>query len=359
MVRSRAFFLILVLLLPQFAFAEDYVTYVAVPGDTISQILFDHDIGPIYGRKGYLLITLGINPTIKFPGDELAPGQLVRLPVGALRKVASEGKPGVVSSLPPKVEPEKIAAAPASILNSPIVAPVPVPPPPVAAQAPSPTPAPAPNTFTPDSRFVVEGGFGFYDLEGIDKSNGSSGKLLSSSSPSLSLNWEQNWTPEYSSLFFLDMRSIQFQPDRSGIILDHANVFNSDFGIGGKKAITPNLKIGVRAGAEQAMSYRAESLSELNISQVGVVFLEPGIDYKFIEKKPFALSAHAAAQFIGSGGDLQNGYGYNAFLRLTQERPNKGNWYCEVGYNERRQNTSYLELAQKSVNLNCGYGWLP
>lgn len=60
------------------ALAEDF--YTVRPGETLSDILFAKEIGPIYGKYGNLQKMLALNPKLKNTnGDKLIPGMKIRL----------------------------------------------------------------------------------------------------------------------------------------------------------------------------------------------------------------------------------------------------------------------------------------
>lgn len=49
--------------------ANDY-TYIVKKDDTLTSILYEHNLKPIYGKKGTLAETLRLNPTLKLNGNE-------------------------------------------------------------------------------------------------------------------------------------------------------------------------------------------------------------------------------------------------------------------------------------------------
>lgn len=60
--------------------AAEYFYYIAKPGDTLSQILYVHNIKPIYGKKGTLKKVLALNKKlVKTDGNRIIPGMRIRL----------------------------------------------------------------------------------------------------------------------------------------------------------------------------------------------------------------------------------------------------------------------------------------
>lgn len=62
------------------AFPATYQEYVVSEGDTLSGILFNHQIGPLYGPRGKIQEVLKINK-IKKAGDKILSGQKILIPV--------------------------------------------------------------------------------------------------------------------------------------------------------------------------------------------------------------------------------------------------------------------------------------
>lgn len=68
-----------------FSASADEIIYVAKHGETISDILFQNGLGPIYGKKGLLNQVLLLNPKLKKKlGNKIYPGEKIRLPQNAL-----------------------------------------------------------------------------------------------------------------------------------------------------------------------------------------------------------------------------------------------------------------------------------
>ncbi|MEA9357444.1 hypothetical protein SHI21_14550 [Bacteriovorax sp. PP10] len=90
-------------------------TYIAKKGDTLSDVLYENDYKPIYGRGGALEQTLKINPDIKYEkGNKIFPGTKIVLSgniVPGNYVLRSSGKNTVTESVIEKNEPVVIPEA--------------------------------------------------------------------------------------------------------------------------------------------------------------------------------------------------------------------------------------------------------
>jgi hypothetical protein len=90
-------------------------TYIAKKGDTLSDVLYENDYKPIYGRGGALEQTLKINPDIKYEkGNKIFPGTRIVLSGNIVHGnyvLRSAGKNSVVESIVEKNEPVIIPEA--------------------------------------------------------------------------------------------------------------------------------------------------------------------------------------------------------------------------------------------------------
>jgi hypothetical protein len=77
-----------------FAYAQEEIAHVIQKGETVSDILFNRNISPIYGRKGFLKGTLKLNPyLVTRKGNKVYPGDVVLIKYRSLQFTLKEGLP--------------------------------------------------------------------------------------------------------------------------------------------------------------------------------------------------------------------------------------------------------------------------
>ncbi len=80
--------------------ANDVVEYRVKKGDTLSDILFKLNIGPIYGPKGFQEFSVKTNK-LKRRGDKIRVGDVLIFPVSPVDRVVSSEAPPAPSEAPP------------------------------------------------------------------------------------------------------------------------------------------------------------------------------------------------------------------------------------------------------------------
>lgn len=343
---------------------QAYISYRVGPGETLSSILYDKfHLSPVYGRAGYIVQTIRLNSGHPLKAaDQIRDGDVILIPADS-SEITAYGPPADSVRAPAA---DEIAVAASKI------EPVVQPPAPAPSLVPAPVPAPAPpapiapatlevrHGFEPHSQIDVSAGAHYRGLFGVETSNNTTAHLLSTLSPSLHLGWVQIWDPDFSSEIFIGFESIRFTPDVHGTALTNASVLNDEFGIRFARRLAERFSLGLSLGYVESLFYTGSNSSGLVLDQIPLLRVHPELEFDVYKLKPFTLSLLAGTSFYGGSTydnyDIANGFGFDGALRISQAFVNSL-FRCELGYGERRQNTSYLNLVEKDVFTSCGYQW--
>lgn len=306
-----------------------------------------------------------------------------------------------------KIEPERMIAQeptpmptpepPPAIIEVPIVEATPEPPPPVPRRAivvatPTPEPPPAaepepipqkaaqvvasrplrlPVLFAKHSVINIRSDASYFSVTGVDKTNGSQGRIASDLSPGIELAWAQKWAVDFSTDILVKAQGIRFKPDAGGRQITNSTLMNSSVGIGASIRPFDRLWLAADLSYAQAIFYRAleptsgtasrSNPGSLEINQVPLIVLRPGFRYTFFRKRPY-LAAVTGSYSYFNGSQFQNykidpGYGYQGGLSIGQDLHHK-TVDCEFLYRERQQNTTLLRFSEREAAVNCGLKWL-
>lgn len=305
--------------------------YRVKPGDTLSQILFSMNLGPLYGPKGFVAQIAKLNQKmVRDGGDGIRPGGLI-----IIRQMPSldQAPPAKGVDAPPTA---KSGTAPSFT-------------------APFPTATPEPILFSDISLSV---GADYLALDGQQISNGTYGRLLSELSPALNVDWRQGWSEQFGTHVFLSWQNIRIQPAPQGTSVQNTSPSRSAIGFGFSYRLTPNLSFKMDGGMAQQLFYHAVSTGVLMIDTVPLLRLHQELQFKIIKRGPFAVQASAGGSLFGAGAgsgyDIEAGSGFDLGLQIEQSFKTS-TFGCGPRYEERKQKTSILDLNERDLGLLCRF----
>jgi hypothetical protein len=338
------------------AFSQSpYISYQVQEGESLSTILYDKfKIQPVYGKKGYIHQVVWLNQgKILQKGDLISAGDTLLIPAITTETMQyGQTKPRedfAIGKSATQTKADLISRKTASESS------------PVVASIPNANANPNPEAeFTPFSKLAVSLGANYLGLYGVQTSNQSEGRILSGLSPSVEISWQQIWDKNTTSRVYLGAEQIQFLNDPSAAPITNASVLNSDFGLGLGEKLGSRVSASFDIETAQTLFYTGLTGGSIAINQVPILRLHPELELLLIKRKLFQVSLLGGGSYYGASSydtySIQSGYGYDAALQILQEFSHSI-FDCKLGYAERRQNTTYLNLIEKDIGLNCGLSW--
>lgn len=287
----KAFLFLIVLLSYENGFA-----YEVKKNDSLSVICKRERLGEIYGPSGCVGKVIRLNPAITNP-HFIRPGQSLVLPVEVTQTTRNlaqdiplsepEEAPGVVAT-------EVIPEQPTKLIE---VAP------PVAAE-PSPR-APGPEDAPLTSVLRVSAGTEYFAIRAEDRTNGSSARLISNSSPRLDLKYALEWSSDFSTeVFFSQVREDIQEDSKSGKTTSNRSGNRTSFGVGVTQRFTESLRGSFFLGRSMRSFVRSKnSATELTIDRVSSVELGPELSFSLLRRRNAELLARARVSWLGPSSD--------------------------------------------------------
>lgn len=338
-----------------------YVEYKVLQGETLSQILYDKmKLSPVYGKNGLINKVVNKNRrSVLKKGDLIREGDVLLIPQGINHSDELETQiigyhqlgptkqgPLMVVSDDPKIT-RHISSSDFNNSNN---------------------SNDSNEEFEKkivdvkkanedsDFRAQVQLGLRYIGIFGIEKTNGSEGRLLTDLVPSFELSWMQYWDPDFTSRFYFAGESVRFISEQSGVNIDHSNVFNSSMGLGLNYQLNSKWNLLTDISVGQNMFYMAIGSRELQINQVPLMSLHPQFKRALIKKGPYELSFFGGVSYYSASQfdtySINTGYGYNGGIMLSQQFKSV-KFSCKLGYMERQQDTTFLKFTEKSIGSNC------
>ncbi|KYG61435.1 hypothetical protein AZI86_17120 [Bdellovibrio bacteriovorus] len=343
---------------------QQKVFYKIKTGDTLGGVLYRFNIGPLWGPQRFVDKTASSNQIPK--RDTLRVNDTIVLPLhcqNELDKFITEEKNGDIYVVALKTEDVRQTAA-ETPAPAPLIAPV-------ATTTPTPTPTPPP-TLTPaplidasttDYSTVGVDIYGEYSaLIGVDKANGTTGKLLSKMDPGVKLSWSQQWDSEMRSELYFSMLNASYQSEKNGVALKNNEFVKTGFGASIFFNHSHRLEWGLGFSQDSEIFYRGSGVGNgLEFNTIPLLKLHPEFKYLLIERRHLSLSGQAGASWYSGGTydtyTVDNGLGADLSLSVKHQMDSGNDFHCQAYFEIRKQNTSLLELEEKSTGLKCGLGW--
>lgn len=322
------------------AHAEDTTIYVVKEGDQLAQILYEKNLGPIYGPKGLLAKIQKSNSHIP-DINRIYPGQKVFLPNEIYRSIA-------------QADPE---------LLKPVTVPVPEPVTPAPLLKLPPAPLLPEKEFNPYTEVLFALKADYIGLDGKEQTNGTQGKLLSRVNKQWEIEWIQHWDEDLQTSVFLGQKYLSFEPEKYGMPLYNSSpeLFNLGLSVG--TTLSKRWRWRLSADYSQHLFYRGYlgGGSGLELNVLPILSVHPEVFFTILEKKSLKLEALLGVTYYSSTSydnySVDAGYGYDLGLQLKQVLKSQNSIYCRISYENRDQNTSLIQLKEQSIGGECGYQW--
>lgn len=204
-------------------------------------------------------------------------------------------------------------------------------------------------------KFGRFGGYRFTTLSAEDKSSDASADLYSEYDVTIGGDWRTAWTEDFSSVVSFSLRSVEFaastNPNKT--IFDRSKTLLAA-SLGGVSRLSENLNL----------KYTADYSHQLYLHGVSTIFV--GVDSiaqpSFGLEAEYKLSSDAFSDFAVSasyaylpsadidGYKISNGAAYAGFASYRHHHEGH-TLEARIGYEERRQDTTLIEISDKSFSI--------
>jgi hypothetical protein len=243
---SKFFVLTFIIIIPSWAFGQDWKIHSVKKNECLITILQQFDVGPLFGKEGAIARTISLNPDLlKSKGSRLYPRQNILLPMKEL-----------ISQPQPIVEEVKMTSLESQERN--------------------------PGQEVSDeagATLNVSAGFDYFKIQGVEKSTKDQYIILSDASPTLALGFNVLWDQVTTISLNTKIQRYKLQP------LGNGN-FNSDSGnkvdlsFRAMRKFSQRWSLGAGIAFEQDLFFHTDSASRLNVDKVMVV--KPELYFRYV-----------------------------------------------------------------------------
>lgn len=251
-------------------------TYIAKKGDTISDVLYENDFRPIYGRGGALEQTLKINPNIKYEnGNKIFPGTKIIL-TGKI--VPGNYVLNTGNRMAEPIQPPEVILEPAA----PVIVPM----------AAAPAPREISNVFDQSFFWQLSPSVSWKNLTAKDSNiiQNSNSNVLSDMSYGATVMYGMRFNEDMDIFSKLFVEFVNFSSDNS-ISIVKKNVTTSNFGVG----FFYKKKLQVEAGMGEELFLTSPNATSIEIKKVSMP------QFKSTFKNEFYQFQEASLQYAVSG----------------------------------------------------------
>lgn len=315
-------------------------SYTVKDGDTLSEIIYAHFTERVYGKNGNLRKVISYNPTILNP-DIIYPGQIIQLDGADSQMVKESLRMLPALNLQNKEALEKLREE-KNLQNS---------------LSPS---SSEPNDQRRKSRmpsasisFLAD--FSSSKIEAQDITNATKASLLSKSSSSFRLAYNQRWNNSFQSDLFFSQRKVSFHnPSIGGDLLNPEPKLYS-FGAGLSFFSPAKNKFRFWLANESVPFLRGISPTEVSIDQHSVYSIGSSYSYRVLEIKDLGLDATfgAAISMPRNFGNFESRANTAIHVKISSSKNVSKNIDLEAGLraDRKNQNTTIVDQSQSDFGI--------
>lgn len=272
------------------------VDYHIKKGDTLSRVLHDRGLEPLYGKNGFIKLTAKLNK-IKKSGDFVRAGEIIKLPVND--KIESK-----IATIEIEVADEKNNESKEEIIKK----------------------SRTPSDEYPYSRFVYSPHLSFLRVDATNDVNfgGSSASALSEKGAGIDLSWHIFYDDRFSFFGLGSLNYFSFYKD-SNYSLNHTNITRLHFGVGGIFEYSPGLKLTSKVSLREVSFLDVITPTTVNLESLSVPEIEVGLEKTVFAKKQLTAiwDAHLLGLLPSSRGNYKSKLGYGAGSSFEVVHKNK------------------------------------
>lgn len=300
--------------------AQEWVVHSVQPQESLTIILTNYKLYPIYGSQGSLRLVLQKNAfLLARPQNEnlIFPGEQIILPIRPQRAIATI-PPEEAIRTEKKVE-EKSES----------------------------------KKFFPQSALKAEGSLRYFEIYGKDES-GSSGRLNSSFSPGVGLTLSTFPTDQLDVNFGFTYQALNFEGNESRQIKGGRQNIGKIFVELAHDFAGDAVKAELQAGRGDIILYRALDATTLEIDKVPNFYVQPGLRMNLWEKNNLSYSLFGAYRFLSAfdSGVYHASQGSGFLFSLSSQiafQSSKAS--VQFFHSEDRQNVSPINFKRSETGI--------
>jgi hypothetical protein len=328
-------------------------TYVIKDRDNLSKVAEKFVKGPVWGKNGSLKKILDLNLHIKNP-DFILPGE----------KIVIDDGWGAATDTPPNPEKSPIERNVAAESTSKVTIENTLVKPKAGDENETPVHDKKEDTTTKSLLFQsgttleLTSFYSFTNILATSTNTGAESQLASNLFTGVDIAGFQNWTETSRSFVHLKVSHISFEPPTdSTSTLSNSTKTMTTFGVGGSFDLKSKLNFKLFADVGKELFLRSTSTTNLTTDTVGISTLGASLSYDLFQKDSFTLGLSGRYEkklaAKTSSYEIMYGKAYGGNIYLKQEfSEGKIPYQIDLGYYERRQDTSYFTQKQNDIVLS-------
>ncbi len=367
---SALFYGLILALIPVTAFSKDQILHYRIKdGDTVSQILTDLGICPLWRKNGSVSRTLRLNSlnengakklpvgfTLALPADQLnIPAEEYAIREDEVERLISEsrnychnGSSKRTSTLAAESTPK--AATPAAEVAS-------LPAAPSTARTPG-------DEERARSRLGAALDFDYFSINSTDLTSGESSTFLSRLSPGAHFYWKLEWNENFETI--ATIRYLRYSINQFDDLKTINNPDGSTLGFDFSARLHLNEKFtgSFTTGAQETLFNHSSDTTSVQIDTITIPFAGLGLDYRWIHYRGIDLNQEVYFNFLFSkNADLyqvNSGTNFGTKIRLSHAFNAKESKkiFLEGAYDKRTQNTSITNCSFETLSFGLGLEFL-
>lgn len=320
------------LMLSVCAVAGSHEVHIVKKGETLSAILLNKKLKPIYGDNGSINSTLSLNPSLqKRKGNKILPGQKILIPT-------EEPIMSSVEEVSIKVEETKNF--------TPVVV----------------------ETRTTGPEWPVSSvraglGLEYLRFDTTDNQTKKSAQLLSEASPIASLRWTIHWSEK--SHFYFDGSYQRYSIKKADSEIDFVNRSGGlvSFGAGAGRKFGEDLWVNLNLHFGQDLFFFSPSATSLKTERLMIASPSLSAKYPLLKKSRFSLGLEGEyGMLLQNKSDeikAKNGSFFEAAVYVDELFRNSrfGGLKAKLGYQARNQDTDVATQDSKRVFVDFAMEW--
>jgi hypothetical protein len=320
-------------------------SYKIKEGDTLSGVLFQSNLGPLYGKNGFVNKTISLNKSmIKGDGSFIRIGDTIQIPDGeegfihSITKSVEVAKPITTQTQNEVVEQAQInekkslpeLSLPASLHRY-------------------------PSDEYPYSYFKFSPYFSFLKIDSTNRTNlgGSEVILLSNKGVGVDGSWNIAYDEKRTYFGFASVEYFSLYTDPN-YTFNHSSITRFHFGVGASFQCFPDFELTTKASLRNIGFLDVTNPQTINVASIITPELEVGMKKKVAAKKSFEanIGGHISGLLPSSVGSFHSKFGFGAGALVELKHKDKS---MELTYDYRSLKINNVKNNESTIALMMNF----